>query len=213
VVTVRRDELEGLTMQKVRIVTFPRDDAAFEVHVNLAREQMSSWNAGTLVDRVRAAYPLAAAKLASPAAHLDPLTDVWYVFRDGVIRPPKRDLTWADDPDAARAVLDQEGRYLDLNEAAAELFGVSREAVIGRPAGSFTSHEREPELGDRLLTTAGRQGGLGSTAVVTRPNGETRPIEFVVRPIRDGGFVVAMRPVLTSSVGTGPATAEPVEAS
>jgi PAS domain S-box-containing protein len=198
-------------VQNVRIVTFPRDDLAFEAHVSLARQQMDNWDSAALIDRVRAAYPLARAKLADRAALLDPLTDLWYVFRDGSIRPRSRELSWANEPHVARAVLDPQGRYIDANEAAAELFGVSCDDIIGRAAGSFTSHEPEPELGDQLLGIAEQKGGLESTAVVNRPNGEAWPIEFVVRPMRDGGHVVAMRRALGSDAGTRPAAAEPVE--
>jgi PAS domain S-box-containing protein len=188
-----RNGIGGPTVEKVRIVTFPRDDAAFEAHVNVARAQLKTWDAATIVDRVRAAYPLVQARLADRAAHLDPLTKVWYVFRDGAIRPPTRDLSWADDPDVPRAVLSHEGLYCDVNDAAAALFGVSRDEVIGKPAGSFTSHEPEPELGDHLLGIAESEGQLRSTAVVTRRDGETWPIEFVVRPTREGDHVVSMR--------------------
>lgn len=180
-------------MSQVRVIAFPRDDVAFEAHVRRARVAVGTRTTDAFAAYLRTAYPLARVSAALPGTGFDPAVETWYVYRDGSIRHRSADDAWADDPSAARAVLDAEGLYLDANEAAAALFGVSREAIIGMPAGSFTSHEPDPELGAHLLELARRPVGIRSTATVCRPDGGLWPIEFVVTTQPGGGHIVTMR--------------------
>lgn len=180
-------------MDRVKLVTFPHDDAAFRTHVQLARDVVGTEDVDGFVDRLRAAYPLARVSTATRGAQLDPTVETWYVYRDGSVRARRDDEAWADDRSVARAVLGPDGTYVDANQEAAQLFGVPREAITGKPAGSFTAHEAEPAIRDALLELARRTGRLRSTAVVARPDGQQWPIEFVVRTLGDGHQAVMMR--------------------
>jgi PAS domain S-box-containing protein len=192
-------------MNRIRLITFPRDDAAFEAHVRVASDFTGTADLDGFVSRLRSAYPLARVSAAMPAARLDPTIETWYVYRDGSIHARRGDDAWADNPGAARAVLGPDGTYADANEAAAALFGVRRDAIIGQRAGSFTQHEPDPAIGDALLELARRSGRLRSTAVVARPDGQQWPIEFVVRSLRDGHQTVTMRR-LDIEIGECPST-------
>ena len=77
--------------------------------------------------------------------------------------------------------------------AGADLFGVTRDEILGQPVGSFTAHENEKRMGDRLLGLARSGHPLASTAVVKRPDGTACRIEFLVRPIGEEQSVVTMR--------------------
>ena len=179
-------------MGRACIRTFPNGDAAFAIHVEIAHESLQNDDMHGLVERVRLAYPLAEIHKASPDGQLDHSQDVWYLFRDGGVRAARR-APWSDDESVAVATLSPDGRYVDANDAAAKLFGVDREDIIGRPAGSFTVHEPDPPVGERLLETARRVGSLDSTAVVLRPDGERWPIAFRVVASEDGHEVYMRR--------------------
>src|SRR4051812_38046340 len=126
-------------MNRIALITFPADDAAFEAHVRRAHETTGTADRDAFIERIRSAYPHARVSAAMAGARLDPTFETWYVYRDGSVRARRDDETWADDPDVARAVLGPDGTYVDANEAAATLFGVPRDRIIGRPAGSFTA--------------------------------------------------------------------------
>jgi PAS domain S-box-containing protein len=180
-------------MDHVKLISFPRDDAAFEAHVEFARETVGTGDLDGFVGRLRSAYPLARVSPAMPVARLDPTVETWYVYRDGSIHARRDDQAWQDEQAVAQAVIGPDGTYVDANDEAAALLGVPRDAIIGQPAGSFTTHEPEPAIRDALLALARRIGRLASTAVVVRPDGEQWPIEFVVKTLRDGHHTVTMR--------------------
>ena len=108
-----------------------------------------------------------------------------YVFRDGSISSTLGSEAWAEESLTARVVTDASGTYVDANQAAAELFGIRREEIVGRPAGSFTESEaliaNPQELWAKVETT----DELHSLAVVRRPDGLVR-VEFITRRNADG---------------------------
>ena len=106
-----------------------------------------------------------------------------YVFRDGTAASALTE-DWTDLATTARLVTDSTGQYLDANEAAVTLFGVTRDRILEARAGAFT--EPDARIGDadalwRALRTTGR---LHSLAVVCRPDGSTVHVEFIT--VHDG---------------------------
>jgi len=179
----------------VSVKTFPSDDLAFAAHVARAQERVGTWDAPPVLALLRQAYPDVSARRAFPGALLDEGTDCWYVFRDGAVYPPATlDDQWADDASLPRVLVGPDGRYVDANGAAAQLFGVPRERIIGSLAGSFTAHEADDELGKRLLHLASDDHPVRSVAIVKHPIGDVR-IEFVVRPSGKDSHAVTMRPI------------------
>jgi PAS domain S-box-containing protein len=119
--------------------------------------------------------------------------ETWYAYRDGEITQDGVDEWWVDER-LPKTVVNAAGKYVEANAAAATLFGVSRRKIIGKPAGSFTRHEANEEVGRRLFATLATAGTLHSTAVVARPDGEEWSVEFHMRPTPAAdGYVVVMR--------------------
>jgi PAS domain S-box-containing protein len=177
----------------VRVSTFPSTDVAFEVHVSRAQELIGGeWDRDRVLEQVRQAYPEATASRASDVAVLEFEAERWYIYRDGSARGATKD-DWADDASLPCAIVGPDGRYIQANEAAAELFGVRRDEIPGRPVGSFTAHESDDEIGRRLMGLADGEGRLASTAIVKRPDGADLRIEFVVRSTGSEGHIVTMR--------------------
>ena len=184
------------------LVTFPHDDLAFAEHVFLAAERVGAWDRAAIMDRVRQSYPAAVAAEAEDIALVGGVPR-WYVYRDGRASPRRIEDTWQDDPTTGVMVLDDEARYTDVNDAALELLGRQREDVVGTTAGGFTRHEDDAELSRRMFALADGQR-LASIAIVVRPDGVERPIEFTMAH-EDGGYVIRMRPIAAANGDPVPA--------
>jgi hypothetical protein len=65
----------GGALKSVRLVTFPRDDAAFDAHVRRARDAIGTADSYALADRIRAAYPRARATIQIDRTSLYDLSD------------------------------------------------------------------------------------------------------------------------------------------
>ncbi len=176
----------------VHVRTFPSADRAFAAHVELARQRLERWDCDAVMQSVCAAYPSATATRADASASLDG-SEVWYVYRDGSPLPRQADSS-ADSSagEVARCVVGPDGRYVDADDAAVDLFGVERDQIVGRLAGQFTRHDGDEGLGQRLLELAGAEP-IASTAVVVRPDGEELTVRFSVSARAGGGYEVEMR--------------------
>lgn len=75
----------------------------------------------------------------------------------------------------AIVVADDEGRYIDANQSACDLFGVSREELLDRHIGDFATEDFA--FGDAWSSfhTAGEDRGVFS---LVRPDGERRIVEY-----------------------------------
>jgi len=169
-----------------RVVTVPSVDHAFRAHVLFAVDRLfdatDATSLGAVAKEVRRAYPNAQVRKKDDFARLDGEQLVWYAYRD---RPPEAAprIDWWSNPDLARTVVDETGRYVGANAQAADLFGVDESTILGGRAGDFTRNEGET-LASVLFDTLMRNGTLESTAVVLRPDGSEIPIIF--RITRDG---------------------------
>jgi PAS domain S-box-containing protein len=170
----------------ITALPFPTDDAVFAQHVKESLRDAIDTSVEEAVERLRGrlrrVYPNADARLRAEVAGFGP-SPVVYVFRDGTARQTFSD-SWIDDTATARLVSDQNGMYVDANDAAAALFGVARDAIVGRQAGSFTKPDTRIEDTDALWRALAVKGRLHSLALVLRPDGTEITLEFVT--IRDG---------------------------
>jgi PAS domain S-box-containing protein len=171
--------------ERIKALTFPADDAVFAERV---REVLGRAPEGEdelalyVTQRLSSLHPAIRTSFRSDLAGFG--QRAMYVFRDGgVVRTP-RDGSWLDDPMTARVVTDHTGRYVDANEAAAKLFGVPRDEIIGAPAGSFTRPDLRIEDTDALWHALERNGRLDSLAILRCPDGTEQSVEFVT--LRDG---------------------------
>ena len=77
----------------------------------------------------------------------------------------------------AICVYDEEGRYVTVNECACATLGCSREEILGHDVGDFTPGRLDRSV---LLSNDIREG----VTVITRKDGATVPVAFVVTPTR-----------------------------
>jgi len=182
-------------MADLVVTSVPFADEAFRIHVDAAVGRLSSATPEALQAELRKAYPDATVQLGDPLGALG-RERRWYAYRDGrAARTIAADDWWKDER-LPTTIVGEDGRYVDANPAAEELFGVSRAAILGALSGSFTRHEDDPGLGTRLFETLRRTGELASTAVVVRPDGREIAIEFHMRALtRRNMFMTVMRPL------------------
>jgi PAS domain S-box-containing protein len=182
-------------VDRIRLLTFPHEDGAFAAHIAAARGSLGHWDASVVEAEVRKAYPNATFRRSAQLAQFDADDETWYAFRDG--RSSTQDTArWWDDEDLPRTVMDESGRYIDANQAALDLLGVSRDRLLASRAGDFSQHEGTDEVRRALFGLLAERGELHSTAVVLRPDGARWPIEYRTWRIpRAEGFITAMRRV------------------
>jgi PAS domain S-box-containing protein len=173
--------------------TFPHDDVAFRLRVEAAQSRIGKWAREPLQAEVRLEYPSAVVHQAEPIAESQPGVVTWYAYRDGRVATAPTPEWWRE-PDLPRTVVSEDRHYIDANDGAADLFGVTREQIIGAPAGSFTRHQNYVEVSRRVFAVLQEVGVLHSTAIVVRPDGEEFPIEYhTTRASVPGAFVTVMR--------------------
>jgi PAS domain S-box-containing protein len=172
----------------VRAISFPATDAVFAERVReIVRDGRSDAAevAGTLMRRLRVLHPHVSTSLRSEVAGFGE-DAVVYVFRDGSVLPPIDRADWIDDPAVARVVTDATGRYLDANAAAATLFGVTVEQIVGASAGTFTRADTRIEDPAALWRALAKVGSLRSVSIVQCADGSERAVEFVTTRDGDG---------------------------
>ena len=93
----------------------------------------------------------------------------------------------------ALVVLDDEGRYLEANPAAAELFGLPRSELIGKRITDFASDDLRVETDwSQFLAGADRRGEYE----LVRPDGETRTVAVAATPnVRPDRHLAVLRDV------------------
>jgi PAS domain S-box-containing protein len=173
---------------RLNILCFPADDEVLRKRVRDSVDKGDETSAKAardgLLSRLRVVYPRADVRIRDPLAGFGEPTV--YIFRDGGIASRLGSETWGDEPTAARLVTNDQGIYVQANDAAAELLGVERDKIVGQPAGTFTKPDARIEdaagLWD-LLTTTGR---LHSLAVVARIGGRDVRVEFITQRDADG---------------------------
>jgi PAS domain S-box-containing protein len=75
----------------------------------------------------------------------------------------------------AMVLVDDDGEYVEVNEAACELFGVEREELVGRSIEEFTAEESDFEADWSEFVDGEEERGEFQLA---RPDGEVRTVEF-----------------------------------
>ncbi len=199
----------SLVVRDIVLLCFPPDDAVF---ADIARRLLVSADVAepaVIEDALRRRYPEAVVRGRDPLASFG--NSAWYLYRDGRYSPFNEGTRWWLEPDAARIVVDDDGRYLDGNPAALELLGVDLDGLLRAPSGAFTVpayRETVPWILQLLLDT----GELHSTTKL-RPldGGSDVPVEFHMT--RDGAgagrHVSAVRPVPPGVLDPGTPDVDP----
>lgn len=90
--------------------------------------------------------------------------------------------------DEAIVWMDSAGRYIDANEAALDLLGVTREELLASPSDRFAirpSNEVDQAALRAQWETAGVRPLVG-TAGLRRANGDTLRVSFAIEPVEVG---------------------------
>jgi len=98
------------------------------------------------------------------------------------------DLFRAVFEEAANPILiaDDDGRYVEVNEAAARLFGLARAELLGKRAADFVDPAKVTAVQDDWNTFLGRRGQAGRFPL-RRPDGQERTLQYqAVSNIRPG---------------------------
>ncbi len=166
---------------RLNVLCFPADDEVLRkrVHDSVEKAEETSAKAARdgLLSRLRIVYPRAEVRIRDPLAGFGEPTV--YVFRDGGIASSLGSDTWREEPTSARLVTNEQGMYVDANDAAVELLGVDRDQIVGQPAGTFTKPDARIEDAAGLWDLSTTSGRLHSLAVVSRPGGRDVRVEFI----------------------------------
>jgi PAS domain-containing protein len=181
-------------------ICLPSWDAAFIGRVEDLCERLAPRDAATFAEelgvRLRVVYPRAVVRPLGRLLGFGPHTEVLLVYRDGE-QSPYAEVPWWDDPDVARLTLVGD-RYVEANEAAAGLHGVTREQLLASRLGRFRMPSGD---GAWLSAILQRTGMLHTTTTLRLRDGEPVEIEYraVVSPANPRRVEVAMRPTATAS--------------
>ncbi|MEP7360729.1 MAG: PAS domain-containing protein [Chloroflexota bacterium] len=165
------------------VLIFPTADDLLKQRVDeiLARRRTVDMHAAAaeLASELPSIYPRVAVRPRAAVAGFG--QSALYVFRDGTAVSHDNE-GWISDPSTAQVVSDADGIYIDANESAERLFGVSRSEIVGRRVGEFTRPDARVDAG-ALWDILERTGRLHSLAVIVG-SAVGRRVEFVT--IKDG---------------------------
>jgi PAS domain-containing protein len=181
-----------ITTRGITLLCFPLHDAVFATIATHHLASMDDPAPAALQAHLQDSYPNAVVREREPIATLRGGA-AWYVYRDGRYSPfATEDASWWEAEGCAFMVVDAEtGRYVEANEAAAELIGLEQASLL-------TLHN-----GD-LLDVAARKtvpwvvqlfrdvGELHSTAMLRTPDGRRIAVEYhLVRDAAAHGRMVS----------------------
>ena len=154
--------------------------------------------ADELAARLRVSHPAAAVRPLGRLTGFGATTEVLLVYRDG---EPNASDPWWTDPGVALLRI-QGDRYVDANEAALALHGVSRDEMLASGLGHFGMSGDERLLMRDILH---RTGSLHTTARILRADGTEVPVEFHASLVAADppAIEVALRATAASRVARG----------
>jgi PAS domain S-box-containing protein len=200
----------SITVSNATLLCFPEIDVAFGSFVRETYASLATPSQETLERDVRRIYPSTVVRERETLAGFG--ERAFYVYRDGRHSPFGEDGAWWETPECARLVIGPDGRYEDGNEAALELFGVDRDALLQARSGDFTTPEHRSHV-PWLLQLLRDTGELHSTSVLRpRHGGPDLAVEFHLRLAEDGSgrMISSFRPVpLEAALATDPPVGSP----
>ena len=165
-----------LVVRSVVLLCFPTSDVVFATLVRRTFESSTTNDPTGLQQQVRAFYPRAIVRAREALASFG--GSAWYVYRDGRYSPFGRGRRWWGDAGTARMVLNDDGRYLEANDAMVQLLGISSAELMTQAAGSLAV----PEYGSAIpwiLQLLRDTGELHSTGTIRPRDGRPElAIEF-----------------------------------
>lgn len=179
----------------IELRTFPSGDAAFAAFAGDALARDSAPTPLALQGHLRERYPLAVVRRQEDFAR-DAAWFVWYAFRYGSANPPRIDWSQAH----AQAVLDEERRFVTLNDELAAIVELPRGEVVGRRLDDFTNPDDPTAATDlaALWLEFVRVGAVASTLRYNHRDGRPRELAFRIVADAEGPGLhrLLVRPVV-----------------
>ena len=125
----------------IQLRTFPSADPTFHAFACEALDAMKRPSPRGLQDNIRIRYPLAVVRPQEDLARRGTGPLVWYAFRYGSVAhgPSGMPLIDWDGCEIAWGILDDERRFVDLNDALVTIVEQPRDAILGRAVEEFTN--------------------------------------------------------------------------
>jgi PAS domain S-box-containing protein len=97
----------------------------------------------------------------------------------------------------AVVVVRADGTYLDANDAALEIFGVSRDAFLASKSSDWTEDQPDPnaDTAFREQWAAAGEPDLGGAVTIVRRDGQRRRVRFVITRGPDDEYVAVLEPL------------------
>jgi PAS domain S-box-containing protein len=173
----------SVTRDGVSLLCFPPHDLVFASHAARMLEALDAPSADALQAAIQGVYPDAVVRARESLAALGGGI-AWYAYRDGRYSPFTDTDAWWEAEDVAHLVIDDEGRYVDANEAALELIGLDLATLRSLRTGELTDPAVRPTV-PWIWALLEDVGTLHSTSVLVTPDGRRVPVEY--RLVRGGG--------------------------
>ena len=174
------DELERPV--DIQLRTFPSADPSFHAYACEALDTMKRPSTRGLQDNLRLRYPLAVVRAQEDLARRGAGPLVWYAFRYGTVAngPAGVQLIDWDSAEIAWAIVDDERRFADLNEALASIVEQPRDTILGRALEDFANPD-DPSIRedmDELWRQFVETRWLESSIRFNRKDGTPRQFAF-----------------------------------
>jgi PAS domain-containing protein len=186
----------AVTVEGIALLCFPTYDTTFRTIVQRVFEQLEERTPDALQAALAATHPRVVVRPRADLATFGAASSAWYVYRDGRFSPFADGHEWWRDEACARVVVDEEGRYVDGNDAALRLMRLTRDELLASRAGDFST-ERGAAVIPWVWELLRQTGELHSTSVLRARDGHEAVIEYHLT--RDGGgpgrHLTAMREV------------------
>jgi PAS domain S-box-containing protein len=129
---------------------------------------------------------------------------IWYAFRDGVYRPGPASEPWRS-VDRTVAVVDDEGRFVDVVGRTERIFGLDRASLLGRRLAEFCAPELR-DLADGLMPLVEAARAIETRWLLYRASEVTTHVDFVLLCDEAGSHqhLAVAREVPDEDVSQGP---------
>lgn len=97
----------------------------------------------------------------------------------------------------AVVVVRSDGTYVDANDAALDIFGVTRDRFLASKPSDWTEAAPDPKANAafRQQWAAAGEPDLGGATTIVRPDGQRRRIRFVITPRSEDEYVAVLEPL------------------
>jgi PAS domain-containing protein len=185
----------SVTYDGITLLCFPPHDQVFARLAARLLEGFDAPDPDALQGSLRTTFPEATVRRRESLASLGS-GEAWYAYRDGRYSPFTDERPWWAVADVARLEIDDDGHYVDANQAAVELIGIDRAGLASLRTGDLTDPAARPDV-PWLWQLLQDVGELHSTSILVTPGGGRIAVEYrlILNAAGPGRHVSYLRPV------------------